>query len=279
MMFKMSRLFFVLLLLFSSWTFAFAPAPLGALKVESKWGNANPVDVKAVLDSASQVIATHAGGRSMGTIIVRNDTKGPISLYERGPNNEYIILLDVKGRYWAQLAYQFSHEMCHLLTNYDLAPNNVTRQQWFEESLCEAFSISVLREMAKQWAVAAPYPNWKSYSAELERYASELLQQEHRRHAVDLRLWYKRHKSILEGNPYAQERRLNEKFATHLLDLMDREPGQWGAMHYLNLGMDTDDRSFGKYLRDWYENAPKQYQSVVAEIQQIVRSGNYSQLN
>lgn len=267
-MLKMSRILIFLLLLLPSWVVAFAP--LGTLKIESDWGNANPVDVQAVLNSTSNVISAYAGNRSLGTIIVRNDTKGPISLYERGPNNEYIVLVDIKGRYWAQLAYQFSHEICHLLTNYDLAPNNVTRQQWFEESVCEAFSLFVLEKMAKQWEVEAPYPNWKSYAPELQRYADDMMKQSHRAYAVDLRQWYRQHKNTLEGNPYAQDRHLNEKFATHVLDLFKRAPGQWAALNYLNLGVDTEDRSFAKYLSDWYLNTPAQYQPLVAQMQQIL---------
>ena len=272
-MVKMSRILIFLLLFLPAWASAFAP--LSTLKVESEWGNANPVDVKAVLDSTSQIISASVGNRSLGTVIVRNDSKGPISLYERGPNNEYIVMLDVKGRYWAQLAYQFSHEVCHLLTNYDLAPNNITRQQWFEESMCEAFSLFVLKKMAKQWEVEAPYPNWKSYAPELARYADEMLEQKHRSHATDLKQWYQKHKQTLEGDPYAQERRLNEKFATHLLQLMDSHPGQWGALNYLNLGDNTEDRSFDRYLSDWHLHAPAQYKSTVAKIQQMV-AGNAS---
>lgn len=267
-MLKISRILIFLLLFLPAWAFAFAP--LSTLKIESEWGNANPVDVKAVLDSASEVISAYVGNRSLGTVIIRNDSKGPISLYERGPNNEYIVMLDVKGRYWAQLAYQFSHEMCHLLTNYDLAPNNITRQQWFEESICEAFSLFVLKKMADQWETEAPYPNWKSYAVELERYADEMLGQEHRSFTTNLSQWYQKHRDTLEGNPYAEERRLNEKFATHLLQLMDNQPGQWGVLNYLNLGEDTGDRSFARYLSDWYLHAPTQYQTTVAKIQQMI---------
>ena len=267
-MLKINHMLVVFLLMFPCWASAFAP--LNSLKVESDWGSANIRDVEAVLDSASSVISAYAGGRSLGTVIVRNDPKGPISLYERGPDNEYIVLLDVKGRYWAQLAYQYAHEVCHLLTNYDLAPNNVSRQQWFEESICEAFSLFILEQMAVQWAVEAPYPNWKSYAPELKRYADDMSSKKHRTFAKDLRTWYQQHKTILEDDPYAQERRLNEKFATHLLALLQKQPGQWAALSYLNLGDNTADRTFHKYLDDWYQNTPERYRNVVVQIQQIL---------
>ncbi len=272
-MLAICRILIFLALLTPAWTAA--AEPLSTLQVESEWGNANRTDVKAVLDSASQVIAEHVGDRFLGDVIIRNDAKGPIALYERGPKGEYIVLLDVKGRYWAQLVYQFSHEICHLLTNYDLAPNNVTRQQWFEESLCEAFSLFVLKAMARRWEVDAPYPNWASYAVELERYAQGMLRQVHRGYAKNLSQWYQQHKRVLESNPYAQERRLNEKFATHLLKLMQRHPKQWAALNYLNLGEHTEDRSLNRYLNDWYLNTPTKYKPFVADIQHAVSDNAY----
>ncbi|MEZ5477451.1 MAG: hypothetical protein R3E95_08195 [Thiolinea sp.] len=240
------------------------------VKVESDWGKADRRDVQAVIDSVTNVISPYIGGRSLDEIIVRNDEKGPISLYERGSQGEYIILLDVKDRYWAQLAYQFAHETCHLLTNYDLAPNNVTRQQWFEESLCEAFSLFTLKRLAEQWRQDAPYANWTPYAAELQKYADNMLDQQHRSFAPDLRAWYRKQREVLEDNPYAHDRMLNEKVATHLLKILQSRPQDWAAINYLNLGEDTDDHSLSKYLNDWYSNTPAEYRQTVAEIQQLL---------
>ncbi len=144
----------ICLILFPVWVLALTSG--FNIKVESEWGNADIRDVKAVVDSATLAITPYIGNRTLDNIIIRNDPKGPVSLYQRGDNNEYIVLLDMKGRYWSQLAYQFSHETCHLLSNYDLVPNNVTRQQWFEESLCEAFSLFTLKKMAEQWQDHSP---------------------------------------------------------------------------------------------------------------------------
>ena len=96
-------------------------------------------------------------------------------------------------------------------------------------------------------------------------------QQEHRKHAPDLRDWYNEHKQTLEGNPYAQNRRLNERFATHLLTLLKKQPESWTAINYLNLGENTNDHSFAKYLDNWYQNTPKPYKDTVAKIQQIIK--------
>jgi hypothetical protein len=270
-MFKLCKskpVLFLILLMFPAWVLALSSS--FNVKVESDWGNANVRDIKAVIESAGLVMSPYVGGRTLDTIIVRNDPKGPISLYQRGENDEYIVLLDVKGRYWSQLAYQFSHESCHLLSNYDLAPNNITRQQWFEEALCEAFSLFTLKQMAKQWETAPPYPNWRSYAPELQRYVDNIMREEHRSFAPKLSDWYQQNRATLETDPYAQDRRLNEKLATHLLQLFEENPQSWAAMNYLNLGEDDGDYSLNKYLSDWYKNTPAAYQATVAKIQQLL---------
>ncbi len=241
------------------------------VSVESDWGKANPKDVKAVLDSVGTVASPYIGGRTLDNIIVRNSPKGPISLYQRGKNNEYIILLDVKGRYWAQLSYQYSHEICHLLTNYDLAPDNITRQQWFEESLCEAFSLFTLKRMAKHWQENPPYPRWKEYSSSLQDYVRNTLKEKHRCVPEPVSDWYHQQQAVLEKDPYAQGRELNEKMASVLLKVFEETPESWAAMNYLNLGEDTGVHSLEKYLADWYSNTPEAHRGVVAKIQQLLK--------
>lgn len=240
---------------------------------ESSWYNADLKDVQAVLDSTALAISPYIGTRSLEPIIVRNEEKGPIALYERGPNNEYIVLLDVKGRYWSQLSYQFAHETCHLLTNFDLAPNNVTHQQWFEESLCEAFSLFALEKMAAQWETQPPYPNWKDYAPEMTLYLRNILQQEHRSFTTQLGSWYRQHRATLEQNPYADDRQLNEKMASHLLAIFKRQPESWAAINYINLGEDSDDKSLEKYLNDWYQNTPENLRQPIVDIQQMLGIG------
>lgn len=237
-----------------------------------QWGDASSADVEAVLRSVIEVITPYMANRQFGRVVVKNDGTGPISLYERGENGEYIIMLDVQGRYWSQLAYQFSHEMCHLMTNYDLSPNNTSRQQWFEEALCEAFSLFTLDKMAEQWREAAPYPNWQDYAPKFAEYKHNNLREKHRKLPPGMKLpqWYQQYRSILSNDPYAKDRNLNELVANQLLPLFDSDPQNWIAINYLNLGDDSSDKSLNKYLSDWQENTPADLAQVVVEIRQIL---------
>lgn len=243
------------------------------VKVESEqWGDANPDDVQLVLQSAVETLSPYMSTRRFGDITIRNDAKGPISLYEKGVHGEYVVLLHVNGRYWAQLVYQFSHEMCHLMSNYDLAPNNVSRQQWFEEALCEAFSLFALERMADQWAENPPYPQWKDYAAEFIDYEQQNIKQSHRKLPKGMKLpqWYQSYREALSDNPYAQGRDLNELVANHLLGIFRENPESWEAINYLNLGDDRQDKSLEKYLHDWEHNAPADLRQPIRQIREVL---------
>lgn len=267
----LKTLLLVLLLLTPVRLLAFvAPAQV---QVESKeWGNANPDDVQTVLQSVIEVISPYMAGRKFGEVIVRNDKTGPISLYEKGATGEYIILLNVNGRYWAQLAYQFSHEMCHLMSNYDLAPHNVSRQQWFEESLCEAFSLFALEKMAKHWETNPPYPQWQEYAPKFIEYQQDNFKQAHRKLPKGMKLptWYREYQKTLSADPYAQGRDLNELVANQLLPIFAEKPETWMTINYLNLGDDSADKSLNKYLTDWQENVPSEWSPTIKEIRKIL---------
>ena len=267
-MFTKVRLLVVLIISLFPATWALAFAPPFQVKVDSTWQGAKAQDVQAVLDSTVIAVAPYIGNRQLEPVVVRNDEQGPISLYERGKKGEYVVLLDVDGLYWSQLAYQFSHETCHLLSNYDLAPNNISHQQWFEESLCEAFSLFSLSKLADQWEVSPPYPHWKDYAPELDKYLADMQKEEHRSLATDLAAWYTENKAALEADPTAKERMLNERIAAHLLNIFAEQPETWAAINYINLGDESEDKSLAKYLNDWYNNTPVSLRAPIEKIQQ-----------
>ncbi|MBU0654323.1 MAG: hypothetical protein KJ914_04220 [Gammaproteobacteria bacterium] len=247
-----------------------APAQVNVASKE--WGDANPDDVQTVLQSVIDTLSPYMLNREFGAITIRDDPQGPVSLYEKGKNGEYVILLNVKGRYWAQLVYQFSHEMCHLMSNYDLAPNNISRQQWFEEALCEAFSLFALDRMAEQWAAYPPYPQWQDYAPEFLKYKQDNLKQAHRRlpRGMKLPAWYEEYRKTLSNDPYAQGRDLNELVANQLLPVFSARPESWIAINYLNLGEDSKGVPLQQYLEDWENSTPPGLRTPVREIREML---------
>jgi hypothetical protein len=247
-----------------------APAQV---KLETQdWGDASPADVKAVLDSVIIAISPYMPNHKFNTILIRPSKDAPRAVYEKGANGEYIVQLQARGRQWAQFSYQFGHEMCHLMSNYDLAPNNVSHQQWFEESLCEAFGLFTLERMASQWESNPPYPNWREYAPHFIEYQHANLNQAHRvlPKGMGLPAWYQQYQATLSNDPYAQERHLNELVSNRLLPIFSMTPNGWEAINYLNLGDDSKDKTLEKYLQDWHENTPAALRAPVEMIQQLL---------
>src|SRR5262249_46932134 len=144
---------------------------------EQGWGNGRPQDIQKVLESAAAELLCYFPERRIPLIRVVHAVDCPRILYERGKDGEYIIQLSAKDRFWAQYAYQFAHELCHLLSNYDRSYENrkAPENGWFDESLCELASMFVVRKMGDTWETTPPYENWRSFARELRRYADDLL--------------------------------------------------------------------------------------------------------
>lgn len=256
---------------YGSQVIAAMPTTITTTESAEKWGGANPEDIKAVLDSVITALAPVIEPRQLGTIIVQSTDENPISIYEKGKNGEHYIQLNVKGNYWSQLIYQFSHELCHVLSNNELAPNNSTHQQWFEESLCEAFSIMTLGKTAELWKTNPPYPQWQGYSEKLSEYQQDLINKPERKLPEETKLpeWYLEHKAQMEQDPYADNRTLNNIVANQLYNIFQSEPNSWSSIKAINLGADQTDISLDQFLLDWQTNANLEQKRVVAKIRAL----------
>jgi hypothetical protein len=232
--------------------------------VAQGWGDVNPLDAKAVSLSAGKVLLENIPGLRLEPIILKNDPSGPISLYQRGSQNEYIILVNIKGLYWAQLAYQFSHELMHILSNYIATPGDAN--QWFEEALCEAASIHAIQRMSVVWRTNPPYPNFKSYSSSLGDYYKNLLAEQHRylKPGETLANWYKREQQSLRAN-HAQ-RPKNELVGTKIYAFFNASPDRWRSVRYLNIGNANKQISLEQYLNDWRTSLPDDLKYVAKTI-------------
>jgi hypothetical protein len=240
---------------------ALAEEPLRlVLADETEWGGAVPEDVRRVLRSAGTALLEPAAESELPPLEVRA-RGGPIVLHERGPEGVVRIRLNTGGNLWAQYAYQFSHELCHVLCRYDRDP---TGHQWFEESLCELASLFVLRRMADRWATDPPYPNWRGYAVHLAAYADERIAAARLPEGMSLADWYRANRAELTAR--ATDRERNTVVAVALLPLFESCPGHWAAVTSLNEAMPTAPQPFRDHLADWRRRLPADQQATVDAI-------------
>ena len=230
------------------------------------WGSARPQDIETVLYSVAAILLEHFPGRRLYPILVTHAPNHPMTLFKRGPANEYLVRLSARDRQWARYAYEFAHELAHILTNYQhhalsrtLRPN-----QWFEEALCEAASLYALKRLAFVWEMWPPHREWAAYAPEFQRYVERFLSESHRQLPRDVTLaaWFRRHEKELQGKPYSRGH--NEVVANVLLPLFEENAEFWEAIGYLNLQGRSG--SFREYLQAWHDNAPEEHRDLIRYI-------------
>jgi len=228
----------------------------------NNWGDANPSDIRTVLESAGGELWRNFPSRRLHPIIVQKGRWAPITLYRRGPGGEYLIRLTPDGRYWCQFTYQFAHEFCHVLANY--THKTPRANKWFEESLCETASIYTLRRMAIAWEKTPPRAEWSEYYKDIQLYADDLQKASDKLpEGKTLAVWYKANSAALRRAPWLRDK--NRIVANSLLELFEADPSGWAAIEYLNSGKAASD-SFQDYLSNWYLKTPKAHRKIVGDI-------------
>jgi hypothetical protein len=235
--------------------------PLVVRVAADEWGDAAVADITKVLESAGASLAGCVPGLDLPPIEVSRSKTSPIVLFQRGPKGEIRVRLNVEDRQWAQFAFQFGHEMGHVVCGYADYPNP---NKWFEETLCETASLFVLGRMAETWTTRPPYPNWKDYAPSLRTYRDERAAKAKLPEGATLAAWFLPKEPSLRKD--ATQRALNLTMAAAILPLFEEAPERWAAVRTLNAVHGDASRSFADYLRDWSRSTPEPQRPIIAKI-------------
>lgn len=226
---------------------------------DADWGDADPARVMVVLEDTARELRALFPGDAPLRVLVSPGPSAPMVLFERTPQGEHHVLLRARGTNWAHYAYEFAHELGHILTNYGRHAQGpyAARHQWFEESVCEMLSVYALRRLAAR----APDDFGSPYAG----FADLVLSEPHRRTAlgIDLAAWLQANESALRADPYQRAR--NEAVTMRLLEIFGRE-SRLGALAYLNQADAPAPASFRDYLEEWNGRTPARLQPAVAEV-------------
>jgi hypothetical protein len=151
----------------------------------------------------------------------------------------------VGTRDWCSLAYQFGHELGHVLCNSwesDAKPRNPC--QWIEETLVEAFSLRGLAILADQWALAPPFTRDGGYASSIRDYREAILTRSRavardQGIAAGFGAWFKTHQTLLDQDggvdaaraavPTMLDLLLADATAIEDLGALNRWPGRSGV--------------------------------------------------
>ena len=230
------------------------------------WGGARFSDIDALLTDVASHITELLRGKVTGTIVVMPTASAdddPKILYRPSSQASFTILLSARGRYWAKFAYQFSHELCHVLSDYEHLQGNPNN--WLHETICEVSSLFTLRRMARKWPTSAPYTNWADYAESLASYAGGRISGEERLlpSGTTLAKWLASEEASLRRNPYQREK--NAVVANLFLPIFESEPVGWNAIRTLP----SSSSMLKEYLREWHSVVEPLDRAFVERIIQI----------
>jgi hypothetical protein len=220
------------------------------------WGKAKANEVLKILNSALKTMNTAFDRSFPGNIFIYQDFSddSPITLYERSPCGAYKINLNATDHYWCKYIYQFSHEYCHVRTNYSKVNQ---RTKWFEETICELASIYVLKKMSVSWKTNPPQPHLKDFSESLAEYVTLIILDPDHKLSAGLNFgdWFKANLPVLERDQYIRDS--NSLMALKLLPLFEEHPSLWNSMTYWNSWSNNQGNDIYNYFQSWLEILPE----------------------
>jgi len=244
------------------------PAMPHKIRVIADGFEAQESDILAVCQSAAAELQRYAPDLPLENVVVIHDAKSnPITLFQRNERHEIIVKLNTHQTFWAQYAYQFAHEICHIHCGFRPGPDD---NLWFEETTCEASSLFCLHAMAQTWQTKAPYPNWQSFAPKLQAYADNVVKK--RPYLAELNqkgltMFYRDHEKELRTNP--TDRELNGAIAIKLVALLEAKPSRWAAFRWLNATEKPAQETFAQYLLRWEKNCPAVDQATVQDVRKL----------
>lgn len=244
--------------------------------IKDEFGTAPRQNIERVLKAAADEIWQHCDKLKFtaSRFSIYRNRQFPITHFKHDEANRLVIGLNTQDLYWAQYAYQFSHEFCHAVIDHTDARQQAWHSvkhanHWLDECLCETASLFVLRAMSRSWLERPPYPNWKSFAPRLSDYVDERLQQ--RVHQLPAGMafvqWFNAELPSLREN--ATQREKNTIIAAQLLPVFERHPKAWATVAAIKLGPRDTERSFVEHVAAWRTQVRDDQQSSVDAISNV----------
>ena len=236
---------------------------------DARWGNARVSNIKRLCENVALHFQEHLDNdlkiKGKLTIVWNNNPKAFYRDSFGGEEDEYKIGLHITYRDWANLSYQFGHEFCHLMHNFEDFKGNPNG--WFLEGICELANLWVLRRMSETWETHPPYDNWRDYRhtlADHHRWQTSRPEIQYDGSGAD---WLEEWEDELRDHDsgafsYTRVSQLTYKF----LDIFEDNPKAWNAIRQ----MPNSTQKMSGYMQDWYDAVNVKYKEYVSLIAKVM---------
>jgi hypothetical protein len=177
------------------------------LELGGEWGGSPRNDAFAVISRMREACLSGVrllSDRQPAKLRVDEHTGGlpHIWLHDANPDTAWIVV-DIGAGDWCKLAYQFGHELGHVLCNsWQRRAEPKLPSQWLEEALVEAFSIRGLGLLADSWEERPPFPDDAAFADAIRKYRQDLIDKytkpAERRPVLDRCGWLRRNRDALD---------------------------------------------------------------------------------
>ncbi|WP_378944373.1 hypothetical protein [Mesorhizobium sp. ANAO-SY3R2] len=163
------------------------------------------------------------------------------------------VIVNIGERDWSKLAYQFGHELGHVLANSWADAKPAPPCQWLEEAMVEALLLYGLGRLAKSWKQDPPFAGDNAFGDAIADYREDILKRytalaDSQGLARDPTAWFHDHRDEIEMlslNPFAQAMSLN------ILAEFEQAPDCVEALGALNRWPGRSGIPAAEYLQRW----------------------------
>ena len=210
----------------------------------------------------------HPSRNSEIRVWIGND--GPVVAFGGNPHAGFDIHLSTNENLWCQITYQFAHELCHVLAQYQ--PHQHVNQ-WFEEVLCETASIYCLDRIALACANGNPPHPWLNtfqpggapYFVAVRDYVANLMNDPARQLMGAIPEWVQKHEPELRINPYLRDR--TNIASNFLVTRVLQTPPILATIESLNVSpCPAGQDSLPEYFQRWKNSTPEPSRAHVVDL-------------
>ena len=214
------------------------------ITIDESWELDDVRKVSDTLYETANYIYSHLRNGPEFQIVVGHDNNlGPISRYRSNDEDfDRVLLSNTPLEYRPQIMYQFSHEFCHVISDFNRIRSTESKNEWFHEALCELASIFVLHSTDE--------PELKSYIDDYLEESREILSDIH-----DFGSWLLSNEDELRAQVDGRlDRKSNAVIAYRLHPLFARHPGLWNTLWHLP----KSNSKIAIYIAEWKQAIDEQ---------------------
>lgn len=225
-----------------------------SLELGGDWGRSLPGSARLVMLRMRAVCLYGVrllSDRQPERLRVDNHTSGlpHIWLHDDQPTTAWIVV-DIGERDWCKLAYQFGHELGHVLCNsWVRSASPSPPSQWLEEAMVEAFSIRGLGLLAASWEKAPPFAGDNAFAAAIRHYRQDLITK-YSSADRDMAAWFRANRAALETG----QRGTEGVAVLNILPLLEGEPACVEDLGAVNRWPERTRVGAEDYLAKWQKS-------------------------